>query len=120
MDKAIEDTSVGQYFMWQQIDKMVQKNTNGNYPAPQAIIDTVKYGLDNPSGNDKYKEESRVFAKLAATSESEALIGIFDGMNQMKKHEYGALDHPVKKVAVMGAGLMVRNFMNIEFFFFVH
>ena len=113
MDKAIEDTSVGQYFMWQQIDEMVQKSTNGNYPAPFAIIDAVKYGLTRPKGNEKFKHEREEFAKLAATSESEALIGIFDGMNQMKKHEYGALDHPVKKVAVMGAGLMVRNFMNM-------
>lgn len=45
-------------------------------------------------------------AKLAATKESEALIGIFDGMNQMKKHSSGAEPIKVKKVAVMGAGLM--------------
>lgn len=106
MDKVIEDTFLGRYFMWQQIDKMVQKSTNGNYPAPLAIIDAVKYGLSNPSGNAKFKYEREAFAKLAATTESEALIGIFDGMTQLKKHDYGELAHPVKKVAVMGAGLM--------------
>ncbi len=117
MDKLIEDTSLGRYFMWQQIDKMVQKSTNGNYPAPLAIIDTVKYGLSHPSGNDKFKYEREAFAKLAATSESEALIGIFDGMTQLKKHDYGELAHPVKKVAVMGAGLMVRAYPKRLFIF---
>ena len=44
--------------------------------------------------------------KLAATKESEALIGIFDGMTQMKKHAFGDNAVKVKTVAVMGAGLM--------------
>ena len=107
MDKLVEDTSLGRHFMWKTINEMVQKNTNGNYPAPLAIIDAVQYGLDNPTGDAKFKHERESFAKLAATTESEALIGIFDGMTRMKKHDYGELAHPVKKVAVMGAGLMV-------------
>lgn len=106
MDKLVENTSFGQHFMWKTIDKMVQKNTNGKYPAPFAIIETVKNGLANPKGDAKYKYEREAFAKLAATKESEALIGIFDGMTKMKKHDYGELDNPIKKVAVMGAGLM--------------
>jgi enoyl-CoA hydratase/long-chain 3-hydroxyacyl-CoA dehydrogenase len=84
---------------------MVVKNTNGNYPAPFAIIESVKYGLEVPS--KKFENERKLFAKLAATPESEALIGIFDGMTQMKKHSFGAdAAIPVKTVAVMGAGLM--------------
>lgn len=107
MNRLLEDNSLGRSVIWGQIDKMVQKNTNGNYPAPFAIMECVKYGLEHPKGNDKYKNEREQFAKLAATPESEALIGIFDGMTQMKKHSFGkdaAL--PVKTVAVMGAGLM--------------
>ena len=105
-DKLIENTPIGRHFMWKTINDMVNKNTNGKYPAPFAIIDTVKYGLENPAGDTKFKFERESFAKLAATKESEALIGIFDGMTRMKKHEYGKLPHPIKKVAVMGAGLM--------------
>ena len=105
-DKLVEDTSFGRHFMWQTIDKMVQKNTNGNYPAPLAIIDAVKYGIEHPQGEKKFKFERESFAKLAATTESEALIGIFDGMNQMKKHSYGKVAHPIHKVAVLGGGLM--------------
>mmetsp|Transcript_3430 Transcript_3430/g.4006 ORF Transcript_3430/g.4006 Transcript_3430/m.4006 type:complete len:814 (+) Transcript_3430:352-2793(+) len=105
-DKLVEGTSLGRHFMWKTINDMVQKNTNGKYPAPFAIIDAVKYGLEHPSGDAKFQFERESFAKLAATTESDALIGIFDGMTRMKKHEYGKLAHPVEKVAVMGAGLM--------------
>uniref|UniRef100_A0A7S3L3T2 enoyl-CoA hydratase n=1 Tax=Amphora coffeiformis TaxID=265554 RepID=A0A7S3L3T2_9STRA len=107
MNQLLEDNKFGRSVIWNQVEKMVQKNTNGKYPAPLKIIDCVKYGLEHPSGNDKYKYEREQFAKLAATPESEALIGIFDGMTKMKKHSYGAdAAIPVKKVAVMGAGLM--------------
>jgi enoyl-CoA hydratase/long-chain 3-hydroxyacyl-CoA dehydrogenase len=105
MNRFIEDTSVGRNMMWKQVEKLVQKNTDGNYPAPYSIIEAVKYGLDHPPAA-KYKNERELFAKLAATKESEALIGIFDGMTQMKKHSFGEPAHKVKTVAVMGAGLM--------------
>ena len=105
MNRLLEDTSVGRRVIWNQIDKMVAKNTNGKYPAPYGIIQCVQYGIDNPS--TKYENERKQFARLAATPESEALIGIFDGMTQMKKHNFGAdAARPVNQVAVMGAGLM--------------
>jgi len=106
MNRFIEDTPPGQYLMWDKVKKMVDRNSGGNYPAPYAIIDCVKYGLAHNSGLDKFKHERQEFAKLAATKESEALIGIFDGMNQMKKHSSSAEPIKVRKVAVMGAGLM--------------
>eukprot|EP00985_Skeletonema_marinoi_P012369 scaffold5950_cov80-Skeletonema_marinoi.AAC.1 len=87
------------------VKETVDKNTDGNYPAPYEIIDCVKYGLAHP-GMEKFKHEREGFAKLAATKESEALIGLFDGTTQMKKLSSGAEPIKVKKVAVMGAGLM--------------
>merc|ERR1712078_516922 len=105
VNRLLEDTAIGRKLIWNQIDKMVQKNTNGNYPAPYAIIRCVQHGISNPSS--KFENERKEFAKLAATKESEALIGIFEGMTQMKKNPF--IDNevtPVKTVAVMGAGLM--------------
>lgn len=107
MNRLLEDNSAGRSIIWSQIEKMVKKNTNGMYPAPYAIMDCVKYGLEHPKGNDKFKHEREEFAKLAATKESDALIGIFDGMTSMKKHSFGkVVAIPVKTIAVMGAGLM--------------
>lgn len=105
VNRLLEDTSIGRTVMWNQIDKMVQKNTNGNYPAPNAIIRCVQHGFAHP--RTKYDAEREEFAKLAATPESEALIGIFDGMTQMKKNPFLDKDvAPINTVAVMGAGLM--------------
>jgi len=105
MDKFIEETPFGRIMMWNKVKQMVDKNTNGHYPAPYSIMEAVKCGLKNPS--QKYKNERELFAKLAETKESEALIGIFDGMTQMKKHSFGAdTAFPVKNVAVIGGGLM--------------
>eukprot|EP00536_Pseudo-nitzschia_multiseries_P007701 jgi/Psemu1/240487/estExt_Genewise1.C_1830085 len=105
MNRALEDTSVGRKLIWNQIEKMVQKNTNGKYPAPNAIIRCVQHGISNPA--TRFENEREEFAKLAATKESEALIGIFDGMTQMKKNPFlGNAAAPVETVAVMGAGLM--------------
>ncbi|KAL9179445.1 hypothetical protein ACHAXT_008735 [Thalassiosira profunda] len=106
LNRLIEDTPPGQSVMWDKVKKMVDKNTGGNYPAPYEIIDCVKYGLAHPKGMDKFRNEREGFAKLAATKESEALIGIFDGMNQLKKLSSDGRPVEVKKVAVMGAGLM--------------
>lgn len=108
MNWFIEDTSLGNKLMWDKVHKTVQKNTNGKYPAPFAIIECVKNGLKNPNGMDKYTFERENFVKLAQTSESEALIGIFNGMTSMKKHNFVKEDSntKVQKVAVMGAGLM--------------
>mmetsp|Transcript_917 Transcript_917/g.1992 ORF Transcript_917/g.1992 Transcript_917/m.1992 type:complete len:780 (+) Transcript_917:38-2377(+) len=106
MNWAIEDTPPGQNKMWETINKMVMKNTNGVYPAPFAIIDCVKEGLKSSDMDARYKFEREKFAELAATSESASLIGIFDGMTALKKHSFGEPEHKVKSVAVLGAGLM--------------
>jgi enoyl-CoA hydratase/long-chain 3-hydroxyacyl-CoA dehydrogenase len=103
-NRLLEDTPFGRNLMWKKVKEMVDKNTNGNYPSPYAIIQSVQYGIDHPK--EKYENERKQFAKLAATPESEALIGIFDGMTQMKKHNFGKPAFPVNTVAVLGAGLM--------------
>jgi len=53
-----------------------------------------------------FEDEATKFAKLAATPESEALIGLFHGTTAVKKHNFGKPSQPIKKVAVLGAGLM--------------
>jgi len=106
MNYAIENTPPGQNKMWETIDKQIMKTTNGVYPAPFAIIDCVKAGLKGGSLDDRLKVERENFVKLAASNESASLIGIFDGMTALKKHNFGKPTRPTKTVAVLGAGLM--------------
>ncbi|RYG69258.1 hypothetical protein EON64_03150, partial [archaeon] len=104
MARLMEDTPLS-HIMFKKAREMVDKNTGGHYPAPYAIIDV----LQNNMGKTKQQhleDEADKFAKLAATPESEALIGIFHGMNAVKKHDFGKPSKPVKKIAVLGAGLM--------------
>ena len=57
MNWGIENTPVGQNKMWQEVNKMVMKNTNGVYPAPFAIIDCVKEGLKSNGTSYKFERE---------------------------------------------------------------
>jgi enoyl-CoA hydratase/long-chain 3-hydroxyacyl-CoA dehydrogenase len=106
MNYAIENTPPGQNKMWETINKMIMKNTNGVYPAPFAIIDCVKNGLKGGSLDDRLKVERENFVKLAQSNESASLIGIFDGMTALKKHNFGEAERKTKTIAVLGAGLM--------------
>jgi enoyl-CoA hydratase / long-chain 3-hydroxyacyl-CoA dehydrogenase len=109
MNRLLEDNALGRMLIFSQVEKMIAKNTNGKYPAPLAIIDCIKYGISQSSTdqNERFRFEREQFAKLAATPESGALIGIFDGMTKMKKHNFGKdTAVPVQKVAIVGAGLM--------------
>lgn len=104
-DRLLEDTPFGRYVMFKEARKMVDKNTGGNYPAPYAILDV----LSNNVGKDKKEallDEATRFSKLAATTESQALIGVFFGMSAVKKHDYGEPKAKVNNIAVLGAGLM--------------
>jgi len=105
MNWALENNPIGRNIVLKKAKEMVDK-AGSQYPSPYAIMECVKYGLQHPSGNDKYKFEREEFAKLAATNEASGLIGIFEGMTSLKKHNFGEKIQPVDRVAVLGAGLM--------------
>ncbi len=52
------------------------------------------------------RDEAKKFSELAATPVATALIGIFHGSSAVKKHSFGPVTHPIKNIAVLGAGLM--------------
>ena len=65
--------------------------------------------IKNNVGKDKMThlaDEASTFARLAATPESEALIGLFHGTTAVKKHDYGKPTHAIENIGVLGAGLM--------------
>ncbi|CAI5684207.1 unnamed protein product [Oreochromis niloticus] len=91
--------------MYSTITKRVQKQTKNLYPAPFQIIECVKTGIEQ--GSDAgYLAEAQSFGKLVMTSESKALIGLHNGCLLCKKNRFGPPEKEVKKLAILGAGLM--------------
>ncbi|CAM9455404.1 unnamed protein product, partial [Choristocarpus tenellus] len=88
-----------------QVKEQVAKTTGGNYPSPEAIIDCVQFGLTS-SKQAALEHEAQRFSEMAATPESESLIGIFQGSTALKKNRFGTPERKVEKIAVLGAGLM--------------
>ncbi|KAI1298130.1 Trifunctional enzyme subunit alpha, mitochondrial [Halotydeus destructor] len=83
----------------------VMKLTLGNYPSPLKILEVTKLGLEQGivAGLDA---EAKGFGQLVQTSQSKALIGLFNGQTQCKKNRFGKPKSEPKHVAVLGAGLM--------------
>ncbi|MFY9179460.1 MAG: fatty acid oxidation complex subunit alpha FadB [Venatoribacter sp.] len=85
----------------------VAGQTKGQYPAPIEAIKTMQKSAG--VGRDKALEnESKGFAKLAKTTESQALIGLFmnDQLLKKKAKGYDKTAKETKKAAVLGAGIM--------------
>jgi len=91
--------------MFNKAKETVDKSTGGHYPSPYKIIEVLKNNMGK-SRMTHLEDEATKFAELAATPVSEALIGLFHGTTAVKKHDFGKPSQPVKKVAVLGAGLM--------------
>lgn len=104
MARLLEDTPL-RSIMFKKAKETVDKTTGGHYPAPYAIIDVLQNSFGK-SKKEHMEYEAQKFSELAATPQSEALIGLFHGTTAVKKHNFGTPTHPVKKIAVLGAGLM--------------
>ncbi|KAK7940427.1 hypothetical protein WMY93_003753 [Mugilogobius chulae] len=107
--QKIQDYVMSFEFVRNQIYKTVHgkvmKQSKGLYPAPLKIIECVKTGVEQgPIAG--YLAEAQNFGKLARTSESAALIGLYHGQVACKKNRFGAPQKDVKTLAILGAGLM--------------
>ncbi|MCH2450594.1 MAG: fatty acid oxidation complex subunit alpha FadJ [Gracilimonas sp.] len=105
VEKLLEGNPIGRKIIFSQARKKTLAQTKGNYPAPPKIIDAVEYGYKH--GMEKGLEnETVLFGELGATQESRNLVDLFFGMNASKKVPNPDLVKTVKKMAVLGAGLM--------------
>ena len=83
----------------------VMKQTNGLYPAPLKILDSIRAGLDG-GATAGYEAERTKFGELVATSESRGLISLFHGQTECKKNKFGPPAKPSNTLGILGAGLM--------------
>ncbi|MGR5119151.1 fatty acid oxidation complex subunit alpha FadJ [Vibrio astriarenae] len=105
-EKLMSGTGLGRKMIFEQAAKKTRAKTRGNYPAAEAILDVIRFGLEN--GLKKgLEEEAKRFGELVMTPESAALRSIFFATTEMKK-ENGSTAEPVtvKQIGVLGGGLM--------------
>jgi 3-hydroxyacyl-CoA dehydrogenase/enoyl-CoA hydratase/3-hydroxybutyryl-CoA epimerase len=88
---------------------MVSKQTNLNYPAQRNILSCIYEGMQVPI-DAALRIESRYFLKTAATPQAKGMIRtLFVNMQALGKggnRPEGFPTYEIKKVAVLGAGLM--------------
>lgn len=104
--RVIEGNSFGRGIIFKQAEKQALAQSQGNYPAIPAILESVKAGFHEPATG--YAIESHWFGRLVMTPESKALRRIFFATTAMKK-EKGAVDAeplPLRQIGVLGGGLM--------------
>ncbi len=88
---------------------MVSKQTNLNYPAQRNILSCIYEGMQVPI-DAALRIESRYFLKTAATPQAKGMVrSLFVNMQALGKggnRPEGFPTYEIKKVAVLGAGLM--------------
>ncbi|MNK36602.1 Fatty acid oxidation complex subunit alpha [compost metagenome] len=94
--------------------------TRGLYPAPLAILDCVRVGLAHApaarQGNfaKGQAQEELGFGALVSSPEAKSLIGLFHATSGKKKLPEGYTPRPVKRIGVLGAGLMGEGIASVS------
>ena len=78
-----------------------------HYPAPLAAIEVIEKGAGK-SRDEALAIEAAAFAKIAKTSTAHALVSVFLGDQAVKRiaKKHAKAARPVKRAAVLGAGIM--------------
>ena len=102
--KLIECSPLTRSVIYARAKKKVLKETHGNYPAPRAALDSVRFGLSH-NRDAGYLQEARHLARLTPTEVSKNLISIFYLNEMLKKDTHPS---PTKFIyaGVFGAGVM--------------
>lgn len=103
--KLMESNPLSRIIVYEKARELVQKQTWGNYPAPFKIIDCVKEGMEK-GFQAGVEAEIKKFGELMVSPQSRELVQIFLSMTALKKNPGKDLARPVKKMGILGAGLM--------------
>ncbi len=110
---AFIESPLGRGTAFKQARSMVMRQTQGLYPAPLEIINSVEYGYRK--GLEKgFQSDIERFVKLVMSPEARALMTLFFGITDMKKNPYKKKARKVTKLAVVGAGLMGRGIASVS------
>jgi enoyl-CoA hydratase / long-chain 3-hydroxyacyl-CoA dehydrogenase len=108
---AVEGNPLGRAIMWSEAKKAIDKATSGRFPAPYAILDAVRAGVEGGEAAG-FAAEAKGFGRLGMTPESVALRGLFFSVTATKRaaaapgDSSGVAPLEVGTLGVLGAGLM--------------
>ena len=105
INRFLENTSIGRSIVFKQAKKMAMKQSQGNYPAIPAILDTIETGYKKGI-KAGYEKELEYFEKLMLTPESKALRSLFFLSTEKKKNPMPDLIKPIDTLGMIGAGFM--------------
>jgi 3-hydroxyacyl-CoA dehydrogenase/enoyl-CoA hydratase/3-hydroxybutyryl-CoA epimerase len=103
-------TPMGRQLVYRMARKQVLKKTGGHYPAPLAVLDVVRTGLEQGMPEGLRAEQQR-FGELAVSPVSRRLVQIFFATTALKKDDgvppgTEATARPVRRLCVVGSGFM--------------
>ena len=104
-EKLLEGNSLTRGVVFSQAEKMVARQTSGNYPAPYKIIESVRYGLSHKR-EAAAEKETALFDELLQSPQACQLIHLFFAMNALRKNPMKAKARSVETLGILGAGLM--------------
>ncbi len=111
--ELLESTSLTRSVVYKKATELVQKQTWGNYPAPFKIIECVRAGMEKGL-TAGMEAETKKFGELVVSPQSRELIQIFLSMTAMKRNPLKDKVRPVKKIGILGAGLMGAGIANVS------
>lgn len=105
---ALEENPLGRKLLFRKAREGLLKKTGGHYPAQEKALEAVRIGAEKGAGAG-YDAEARFFGELVVSPVSKRLVEIFFATTALRKDT--GVDVPVKplkvkKVGVLGAGLM--------------
>ncbi|VVS95260.1 3-hydroxyacyl-CoA dehydrogenase NAD-binding domain-containing protein [Desulfoluna spongiiphila] len=103
--RLLDKAALGRSLLLSRAEKQVRKQTRGHYPAPMAILESVRHGYDHGIAEGIRQDIFR-FGRVALTPGSRSLATLFFAMNSRKAHAGRARAVPVKKLGILGSGLM--------------
>lgn len=102
--KLIEGNPFTRPLIFRAAYRNIVKETHGNYPAPLAALESVRYGMAR-RGEAGYLQEAKLLGRLAPTEVSKNLISVFY-LNEMLRKDPHPSSLKIVNAGVLGAGIM--------------
>ncbi|MCB1007968.1 MAG: enoyl-CoA hydratase/isomerase family protein [Acidobacteria bacterium] len=101
----LEGNPLGRAFVVSQARRKTLAQTKGRYPAPLRALEVVSTGISRGAAAG-FDAEARAIGELAVSPEAKGLIYLFQQMEASKRDATGGAREPVRRPAVIGAGVM--------------